>query len=370
MRREVFHWIREKSMDTQKIRISSALAAERFSEETGLRVGFLGFSNHQMAVQRCGWIQARYYSDDASDSVREFLKFDHVFDVNPFEVGVPRTQERREFRSRYQRVLRLLQLRDLLPKAFISLSNGELRRVLLARELLRNPQILVLDNPFNGLDPIQSERLKDIILALEKRGIRVVVNGDRPGSLSAASWVTAAPPTAADAAWMDAVRFDRITVKFGRRVLFKNFSWRIGRGERWVLRGRNGSGKTLLMALITGDSPLAYSIDVTVLGQKREVGKELGKIRRKIAMVSPEMQAYLGRGPEELLDEALAKEPELLILDEPCMNLGMAAAKRLCRKVAGWLKVRPNVTAICIAHRPEHVPAGFGLEMDLDLLGK
>ena len=141
--------------------------------------------------------------------------------------------------------------------------------------------------------------------------------------------------------------------------------WTIRQGERWVLRGPNGSGKTTLMALITGDSPLAYANDVKVFGQPREPGHELYAIRRRIAMVSPEMQIYLDKGPEELLEEALAREPELLILDEPCLNLDAKDAHRLCRRVAAWLKARPTVTAICIAHREDHVPNGFDQVVDL-----
>ena len=64
--------------------------------------------------------------------------------------------------------------------------------------------------------------------------------------------------------------------------------------------------------------------------------------------------------------QALVGFPELLILDEPCMNLGLAAAKKLCATVAAYLKKNPKMTAICIAHRPEHVPAGFDHELNLD----
>ena len=132
------------------------------------------------------------------------------------------------------------------------------------------------------------------------------------------------------------------------------------------MRGRNGSGKTTLMALITGDSPLAYGLDVAVFGKNRDIGCDLHAMRKKIAMVSPEMQAYLGQDPETLLAAALKKKPKLLILDEPCMNLGLKAAKKLCATVAAYLKKNPKTTAICIAHRPEHVPAGFDQELNLD----
>lgn len=342
------------------------MTAAEMSEMTGKRVGYLGFSSHQLEMQRNGWLQARYYSDDGSDTVRDFLRFNSVFEINPFEIGVSRSREKRFYRAQYRHIVELFSLQDLLPRSFVSLSNGEMRRTLLARELLKDPEVLVLDDPFGGLDPWQCERFQAIIADLENKGVEVIVRVDHPKS-SHGKWTK--PGIANQCKSVNpAVVFDSITIKIGKRTLFKDFSWVVGRGERWVLRGHNGSGKTTLMALITGDSPLAYGVNVTVLGQKREVGAYLEPIRKKIAMVSPEMQAYMDKGPEELLDAALARKPELLILDEPCMNLDLGRANRLCKKVSSWLRRHPKVTAICVAHRPEHVPECFDREMNLDEL--
>ena len=313
---------------------------------------------------RNGWLQARYYSDDDSVRVRDFLSYDDVYEVNPFAVGVRKRGERAAFKVRFRDVVALLELSDLLPRAFVSLSNGETRRVMLARELLKDPQSMLFEDPFNGLDPDQCAKFERIISALEERGVEVVVKGDRPHVSARRKWTSCVAGTVCGKA--AAVEFRNVTLKIGRRCLLKDFSWRVAEGERWILRGHNGSGKTTLMALITGDSPLAYGLDVSVFGRKREIGVDLNAVRRKIAMVSPEMQAYLGKGPEELLDEALSRKPRLLILDEPCMNLSIAESRRLCAKVGKWLADHPSVAAICIAHRPEHVPAGFDHELNLD----
>ena len=82
-------------------------------------------------------------------------------------------------------------------------------------------------------------------------------------------------------------------------------------------------------------------------------------------MVSPEMQAYLGKGPEELIEEAVAGDPELLILDEPFMNLDEREAKRASRRIGAYLKAHPQTTAILICHRNDEAPRCFDREMEL-----
>ena len=104
---------------------------------------------------------------------------------------------------------------------------------------------------------------------------------------------------------------------------------------------------------------------MTVFGQKRGPGMELAKIRRRIGMVSPELQAYTGETAEELLEAALKRKPSLLLLDEPCLNLDERAAEKLKRRVDTWLKAHPDCTAICVAHRPEDVPSGFSRTLAL-----
>ena len=347
----------------------------------------LDFGQQQAAARSAdGWLQGRYYSSDGL-SVKEFLSFNSVFDICPFEVGVNRARERREFRARLAKVSRLLDLSEFMPRPFQSLSNGEMRRVLFARAILKSPDVLVLDDPMAGLDPSQRERFKKIISALSRDGIEIRIKcrhadevpeafargGGTPPlhrQLGVAARSASAPcrkqrrRKAAESQNPPVVELRDITVKFGKRKLFDRFCWTVRRGERWVLRGRNGSGKTTLMALITGDSPLAYANDVRVFGVRRGEGA-LAETRGRIGIVSPEMQTYGDASPEEMLESALAGEPELLLLDEPCLNLGAAASRRMLRRIAAWLARRPGVTAICVAHRPEHIPPGFGLVREL-----
>ena len=388
-------WALVGANGTAKSRLCRAVAGEEplprglsveLAEGMEGRVRLVSFAQQRAAAQKGGFLQARYHSlvDDAGpgDTVADVLSFNRVFDVNPFEVGNPRRAERRAYAAARRRFAPLFRLDELADRPFLALSNGETRRVLLARALLANPALLVLDDPCAGLDPARRDELKALLDELAAQGMALLVavrhedeipscveeviaiGGERRGERPRPKKRPAVPGRAARLG-PTVVELRDIRIAFGRRKLFDGFSWTVRRGERWVLCGPNGSGKTTLLSLITGDNPLAYANDVTVFGVRRAPGAELAKVRRRIGMVSPEQQAYLGLGANELLAAALRKKPDLLLLDEPCLNLDAAAARRLRARVARYLSAHPSCTAICVAHRPDDVPPGFPNRLEL-----
>jgi molybdate transport system ATP-binding protein len=335
----------------------------------------LGFAE-QVEAARNGWLQGRYYSEEG-DTVADVLSFRSVFEINPFVVGVSYVRERRVYAAWRKVVDRLLDVRELMGRAFTSLSNGEMRRVLFARALLKGPRKLVVEDPYGGLDVAHRARMREVLGELCARGVEVVVNGQDARCPSEAARVPLPrgegrnllrPPAREAPVSKGKVLVDlrNVNVRFGRRTLFKNFAWTIREGERWLLRGPNGSGKTTLLSLITGDSPLGYACDVTVFGQRRgEAGSVLADVRKKIGSVSPEQQVYLGESPQKLLSAALRTNPRLLLLDEPCYNQGSTAAKKILSRIASWLDRHPRAAAVCVSHRADQVPAGFNRVLDL-----
>ncbi len=332
--------------------------------EGELHFGF----EEQMDAVGGGWLQGRYHSEDG-DTVADMLSFKSVFEINPFEVGVDHADERRGYMERRRVVERLLDVRTLADRPFTSLSNGEMRRVLFARVLLKGPKRLVLDDPLGGLDPSRRRKMREIVAALGRRGVEIVAaSGEsmepKDGSDGIPSARKGRGRCLANAASVLEMR--NVNVSFGRRALFRDFSWTVREGERWLLRGPNGSGKTTLLALISGDAPRSYAYDISVFGRRRGAeGVTLNGVRSKIGMVSAERQIYLGETPEAQFAAATAKKPRLLLLDEPCYNLSNAASRRMLREIGAWLDRNPRAAAICVAHRPEHVPPGFSLELAL-----
>ena len=360
-------------------------------EEFEGRASLLSFAQHAGEAQRTGWPQARYYGEEGR-TVAEALSYESVYDINPFEVGARRPETKKAFAARRARILRLLDLRRHLDKPLIALSNGETRRALLARALAPGPSLLVLDDPAAGLDAVRREKLKDIVSALARRGIAVLfafrhadelpdgIAGrivERRGVWRAERGWRPAPAEARPGAARKVrgarggrtappvVEIRDLTLDYGGRRLFDGFSWTVRRGERWILRGENGSGKTTLFALITGDSPYAYAADVAVFGVPRRTGASLARVRRRIGAASPELQAYLGLSATELVARALARKPDLLLLDEPFMNMDAAQARRSSAAISRYLRSRPDATAILICHRADEAPRGFDRELDL-----
>lgn len=322
--------------------------------ENGEAVIVLDLQCEQADICDGRWMQSRYYCDDG-DRVRDFLSFNSVFEINPFEVGKNRCVERKAYRAKFQEVVEALELTRLLPQNFLSLLNGEMRRVLFARAILKNPKKFVLVSPMAGLDVSHVTMFKGVIDMLKNQGVDISVVDDE----ETVNPIDAVKNNESDSNRKVVVEMRDLTLRFGRRTLFENFSWIIREGERRLLCGPNGSGKTTLLAFMTGDSPLAYAYDISLFGVPRAIGNNLSKVRRRIAMVSPEMQAYLGLTPEVLIDQALAKEPDLLLLDEPCYNLNSKDAKRVVARIERWIKKHPSVTVVCVAHSASHVPAGF-----------
>ncbi|HEX5137535.1 MAG TPA: LPS export ABC transporter ATP-binding protein [Planctomycetota bacterium] len=82
---------------------------------------------------------------------------------------------RKERHDRIDRLLEALELTALRKRSAGTLSGGERRRLEIARALLTEPQILLLDEPFAGVDPIAVADIQDIVRSLRRRGISVLL---------------------------------------------------------------------------------------------------------------------------------------------------------------------------------------------------
>lgn len=214
------------------------------------------------------------------------------------------------------RVTRRLGIADLRDLSFIKLSNGQTRRARIARAMLAHPEVLVLDEPFVGLDRDGRREVDALLGQLGADGVRLILvtgpdeipawvthvlelhdrrptcsgprTGYHPGSSNSPpkGSRTVAPPGEL------VVELRNVNVTHGGRPILRDISWTVRAGERWAVLGPNGSGKTTLLSLICGDHPQAYSNDVRVFGRRRGGGESIWDVKRRVGLVSPEMHLY------------------------------------------------------------------------------
>lgn len=237
-----------------------------------------------------------------------------------------------EHRLLRQHLYELFHIEPLLDKYIILLSSGELRKFQLTRTLLSDPRILIMDNPFIGLDVETREQLKQLLTVLsQERALQIVIvlskDDDIPSFITHVVEVKdmrvgekctisdylakreGCPKRVLDKALeseilnlpynnneyraTEIIKMNNVSIRYGARTILKDFNWTVRCGERWALSGQNGAGKSTLLSLVCADNPQSYACDIELFGNHRGTGETIWDIKKHIGYVSPEMhRAY------------------------------------------------------------------------------
>lgn len=206
------------------------------------------------------------------------------------------------------------------------------------------------------------------------------------------------------------VKMNAVTVKYADQTILSNVNWQIKPGEHWALFGHNGAGKSTLLSLINGDNPQAYANDIVLFDKKRGTGESIWDIKSKIGFLSPELYQYFPNDQSGLmvvesgfydtqglfrpsnsvkaakamewltalqinqyarqllknmpasaqrlclLARALVKNPDLLILDEPCQGLDKQQRKHF-NGIIDVIAKETGVTLIYVTHYADELPS-------------
>jgi len=202
-----------------------------------------------------------------------------------------------------------------------------------------------------------------------------------------------------------------LSVERGGVKILRDISWRVTRGQHWVILGANGSGKTSLLSALTGYL-MPTSGDIFLLGHRygesdwRELRKHVGivssAVRQMMSDAEPALEtvvsgrlamidlwgrvtrgdrlrglkllrqvecAYLAERPWRVLSQgerqrvligrALMANPRLLILDEPCAGLDPAAREHFLQFIQRLGRSKNSPTLVLVTHHVEEIVPAF-----------
>ncbi|EOX3821281.1 molybdate ABC transporter ATP-binding protein ModF [Enterobacter quasiroggenkampii] len=229
--------------------------------------------------------------------------------------------------ARCERLAEQFGITPLLNRRFKYLSTGETRKTLLCQALMSEPELLILDEPFDGLDVQSRAQLASLLASLNQQGYTLVLvlnrfdeipefiqhagvladcnlteTGEKTALLKQAliaqlahseqlDGITLPEPDAPSARHALDPHQPRIVLRDGMvayddRPILNRLSWTVNPGEHWQIVGPNGAGKSTLLSLITGDHPQGYSNDLTLFGRRRGSGETIWDIKKHIGYVS------------------------------------------------------------------------------------
>jgi len=332
-----------------------------------------------------------------------------------FDEEIPRSIATAPQSRHVARLLKQFGLWSLRRRGFLTLSYGQRRRTLIARAFASAPQVLLLDEVFNGLDTTSARILRKALQRTRGCGSTWILTTHRaqdvpPNTTSVARMengrvLCSAPssfqgddctdaggrvtrgavtegrgegatkhfplpknpspqpsPTRGEGAGertlalsLPLIQLRNVDLYRDYRLVLRDVNWTLARGEHWAIVGRNGSGKSTLLKLLYGD--LHPRLGGTIHRDRVPFGTPIEEWKHRVGFVSPELQAeyFLARDLVEVVVSGRHSS----------VGLNHSASAMELRVVRRWLQF---FGLAAIAHRkPRAVSYG---QMRLALLAR
>ena len=286
-----------KSLLAELLAGNLALTAGRAVKRPGLRSAVVS------SAERKRMLEEDRHNDDSEFMEGRVDPGRSVNDILKSAGNTPAVDYADELISKFE-------IRHILNRGIRFLSTGEFRKMMIVRALLSKPDIIILDDPYTGLDIGTRRKLEGLIGEIRKSVEAVVLlsgrlddlNGTKrlyflnDGSLSESGrdcikkMLAQEPPVLktpsggpgrSGAAGTDdsreLIRMSAVRMHFYDEIIISDINWIVKSGEHWQITGPNGSGKSSLLSLITGDSPKAYGQELYLFGRKRGTGETVWK---------------------------------------------------------------------------------------------
>ena len=198
-----------------------------------------------------------------------------------------------------------------------------------------DPRVLIMDNPFIGLDKETRQQLREVLEQVSKeRDLQIILvlakDEDIPKFITHVvpvrnkvvmekvtreeyfevhssqctvhsldddirKEIINLPYRNDDYNTHEVVKMNNVKIQYGDRVILKDLNWTVYNGQKWALSGQNGAGKSTLLSLVCADNPQSYACDITLFDRKRGSGESIWDIKKHIGYVSPEMHRAYNR---------------------------------------------------------------------------
>jgi molybdate transport system ATP-binding protein len=242
-------------------------------------------------------------------------------------------------------------------RRFLSLSYGQQRLALLARALVQDPDWLLLDEFYNGLDAHYRRRIDTALAAAARSGRSWVATAHRAldvprgtlhmlelkaGRVHALKVIAArdllhltvgaaASPSAPVPARKNPpvlIRLSQADVYVDYRPILRDLNWQLRSGEHWAIYGANGAGKTSFLKLLYGD--LSPALGGSIERPGFLPGTPIAEWKRQVGYVSPALQSDYAINVSVLDLVASGRYASIGLVDEP--------TARDIREARDWLR--------------------------------
>ncbi|ODV87976.1 hypothetical protein CANARDRAFT_193574 [[Candida] arabinofermentans NRRL YB-2248] len=258
--------------------------------------------------------------------------------VSSFVADMSYNSSHKYIPERVDRLLNDLNLKGFQDKFITTLSNGQFRRARIAKSLYREPELLLIDDPFLGLDPFATKTVSQVLERTASSsdiptticiGLRIqddipdwiqkVAIVDESGVLFTGTKESLSDTLASlrdlhekhqaevesrinskiqldgnssSKSITEIIEMENVNVVYRGTPILKDLNWTVKSNEKWHVRGKNGSGKTTLLSLITLDHPQAWKRNIKINGEPRQSGKaNYFDTNKMIGFTSPELHA-------------------------------------------------------------------------------
>ncbi|RYG20420.1 MAG: ATP-binding cassette domain-containing protein [Chitinophagaceae bacterium] len=335
-------------------------------------------------------------------------------------------------------ILEALNFSSFAGSQLIELSSGEHKKLQLVKALWLKPQLLIIDQPYTGLDSASRKNLNILLDEVSADGVQLILicnDSELPSSINRFAEIKDGQLIEVDSFEQSSnpekhakeipdflkespvysseniVKMVDVNISYGEKQVLKNINWEVKAGEKWLLQGHNGSGKSTLLSLINGDHPQSYANELYLFGNRRGSGESIWDIKQHIGLISPEFHWYfdststvwrsiasgfydtvglfqqlpysksqqvdelvdyfglaenknellsslpLGKQRLVLLARTIIKNPELLILDEPCQGLDQQQTQHFNQLVDELCS--NGMTLIYVGHFESQLPTSL-----------